>query len=180
MDVNAVFSSVKEKKMLEVEECRLCQIAIDSYVTAAVPNQIQIVLFIQVPSSAAWRAKYIGYSILVNLLYQKLLLLYCNSSSEWEGAGKWNERRCTYFQEGAAKWSSMFWRSSKVRGKKMYLFPSHPPCWQLAVSGKEWQEDVFINLWFTCLKIGLRNFSILDTYIAASKLEVRIFLCKII
>ena len=72
MDVNAVFSSVKEKKMLEVEECRLCQIAIDSYVTAAVPNQIQIVLFIQVPSSAAWWAKYIGYSILVNLLYQKL------------------------------------------------------------------------------------------------------------
>ena len=43
MDVNAVFSSVKEKKMLEAEECRLCQIAIGSYVTAAVPNQIQIV-----------------------------------------------------------------------------------------------------------------------------------------
>ena len=41
MDVNTVLSSVKEKKMLEVEECRLCQLAIDSYVTAAVPNQIQ-------------------------------------------------------------------------------------------------------------------------------------------
>ena len=39
-------------------------------------------------------------------------------------------------------------------------------------SGKDWQEDVLINLRFTCLKIGLRNFSILDTYIAASKLEV--------
>ena len=89
-----------------------------------------------------------------------------NEAQCFEGAAKWEERRCTYFPPTHPVGSLDFLVLEKHIG--------------LAVSGKEWQEDVLINLWFTCLKIGLRNFSILDTYIAASKLEVWIFLCKII